>query len=273
MRQRRPSRSVLWFAILAVIGIAAYLLWSKIHQLSREPGPPGPAALRSSAATAEGSLRPAPEPQTLTSAAPELESEDVGNCPQAFSYAAIFHDSPSLAAADAPPSSRQRRQRVEVYGSFFPTRPTVEDRALVLPLPTGEAVLLRIVATSQDPETPPPRRWSVELEEASHTSLKDLETVDPARRPEYPSGAVVLWPVPQDGAAIVGLADLELPPGVTAAIVKAAVDSDGDGSADLLVVEFCCGDRSRRNACDYHCGETWQKLGGNWTRCSSWQPA
>ncbi len=73
--------------------------------------------------------------------------------------------------------------------------------------------------------------------------------------------------------AFVEAADQELPPGVKAPVVSAAVDLTADGSADLLVVEFCCGGRSRRNECDYHCGETWQRLEDGWTRCSWWQPA
>ncbi|MEE8526523.1 MAG: hypothetical protein V3T72_21520, partial [Thermoanaerobaculia bacterium] len=259
MANQQLSKPVLWFAILALIGISTYLLRLKTRQLSEEsvvldrnaarwPAPPP-------------SETPAVEPAPVPSSPPlPSPTRGTGVCGYAISHGTIFHYTPSLSPGDVPPTAQQQRERVEVSGVFFGREPETGSRALVLPYPGGEAVRLRIAQAALVPGAPPPALWFVELEEASHTSLKDLQAVDPGRRPEYPRDAVVIWPVPAGAVALVDAANQELPPGVRAPVVRTAVDLTADGSADLLVVEFCCGDRSRRNECDYHCGETWQRL-------------
>ncbi len=159
--------------------------------------------------------------------------------------------------------------RVEVTPVVFDRQPPPGSEVWVLPYPRGEAVRLKVRAVEPAAAAP---GWLVHLEDAARTPLRNLQA-PPDRRPEAPSEVAVLWPAaattPRAVAGVTG----DLPAGVAPATVNVAVDRDGDGRADLLLVEFCCGDRGAHADCEYLCGETWQRAGGSWHRCSSWQPA
>jgi len=210
---------------------------------------------------------------SVTMAQPSGNADD--QCTYAISSAQIFHYTPDLAPKDVPLTPEQQRERTEVVQIFFDREPTIGTAALVIPKPPGDAVVLHVRGATSDPEAPPPPEWSVELEEATQTSLADLKVLEGAeRRPEYPREAIVIWPAPQGKVKLIAVASETLPASVAIATVKEAVDLDSDDRADLLVVEFCCGDRSRLDeGCEYLCGETWQKIRGAWVRCWWWQPA
>jgi len=188
-----------------------------------------------------------------------------GRCPLEISDASVW-----LLGLEKPAG---KVEAVTVSDVFFKTAPTAGTRALVLPYPEGKAVELAVEAAEQDEESPE-AVWQVRLADGRQTSLVTLEA-PPERRPEAPSRAIVLWPSPGAGATrVTELADDDLPPKVARETVKAAVDLDGDARPDVLVVEFCCGDRNSVEACEYHCGENWQRLqSGEWLRCRAWQPA
>lgn len=187
-----------------------------------------------------------------------------GGCPLAISDASVW-----LLGLEKPAG---KIEAVTVSDVFFEVEPTVGTRTLVLPYPVGKSVELAVEAAEQDEESPDPV-WHVRLEDGQETSLATLEA-PPERRPEAPSRAVVLWPAPEAGAALVAEpAAGDLPSEVGLETVQAAIDLDGDARPDVLVVEFCCGDRTTVEACEYHCGEYWQRLSSGWVRCRAWQPA
>lgn len=184
-----------------------------------------------------------------------------GGCSLAISDASVW-----LLGLEKPAGNVER---VEVAGVFFPRRPVPGSEALVMPYPLGDAVRLRIEGASHEHGAGP---WGVRLAAATQTSLRSLSPQGDRSR-EAPSAAVVLWPAPEHAPQRVLPSPAELPPAVGARTVKVALDLDGDSAADALVVEFCCDDRSAREACEYRCGETWQRVGESWRRCSSWEPA
>lgn len=161
-------------------------------------------------------------------------------------------------------------EKVEVGPVFLRHKPSPGSEALVVPYPAGEPVRLKVLNAERQEDG---ASWLVRLEDARSTSLRELRKSSGDRRPEAPSNAVVLWPAPKGPVRVVSPEPSDLPAEVKPAIVKAALDLDGDGHGDLLLVEFCCGQRATREACEYFCGETWQKIGKRWVRCSSWQPA
>lgn len=158
---------------------------------------------------------------------------------------------------------------VEVTPVAFDRRPEVGSEVWVLPYPQGPAVRLKVRGAERAEAGP---RWLVRLEDARETSLRDLHA-PPGRRPEAPSDAAVVWPAPEAAPQILTVHPADLPADLAAGTVNVAVDVDRDGRADLLIAEFCCGDRASRSDCEYYCGETWQRTGARWRRCSSWQPA
>ena len=185
-------------------------------------------------------------------------------CPVTASSAVIFYPALEKGETGGP---------VWITNAFLDRAPEIDSLALVVPIPAGEPIRLRVVAT----EALENDSWSVRLADAQGTPLERLRNTDPARRPEYPSDAVVVWPTPTAGSVervpVEMLKTEALPPEVVPGVVDAALALHGEG-VDLLVVEFCCGDRTHSDRrCDYHCGEIWQKLQGEWTLCAAWQPA
>lgn len=186
-----------------------------------------------------------------------------GPCPLAISDATVWLLGLEKEAGEI--------ERVSVSPVFFEVEPSIGSHALVLPYPEGEAVELAVEAADRDQDAVEPI-WYVRLEDGRGTSLAKLKA-PPERRPEAPSNAVVLWPAPEGGATRTTPKEEDLPPEVALEIVKAAVDLDADGRPDVLVVEHCCGNRRSSESCEYHCGETWQRVGEAWRRCRVWQPA
>ena len=186
-----------------------------------------------------------------------------GPCPLAVSDATVWLLGLEKEAGEV--------ERVSVSPVFFEVEPSVGSHALVLPYPEGEGVGLAVESADRDEDSAEPL-WHVRLEDGRRTSLARLKA-PPGRRPEAPGNAVVLWPAPKAPAILRTPEEDDLPPDVALETVKAAVDLDGDARPDVLVVEYCCGNRRSSQACEYHCGETWQRVGEVWRRCRVWQPA
>ena len=159
-------------------------------------------------------------------------------------------------------------ERVEVSTVFFDRKPAQGTTALVVPYPRGEAVRLKVLGAERQEDS----SWLVRLEDAKATPLAKLQPSGD-RRPEAPSDAAVLWPAPEGQVRLLPVTAHGLPPEVSPETVKTALDLDGDAHPDVLLVEFCCGQRKTRRDCEYFCGETWQRVGKRWVRCRSWQPA
>ena len=65
----------------------------------------------------------------------------------------------------------------------------------------------------------------------------------------------------------------DLPWGLFPETLRTAIDLDGDGRPDALDLEFCCGDRTTNQGCEYYCGEYWLKDRDSWRKCEAWNPA
>jgi hypothetical protein len=86
---------------------------------------------------------------------------------------------------------------------------------------------------------------------------------------ESPFNAVVIYPAVPFAKSVprVSLKDEMLPKGVARSTVAAAIDLTGDGSPDLLVVEYCFSDATKTpEQCDYSIQDSYEKRNGKWVR-------
>jgi hypothetical protein len=96
----------------------------------------------------------------------------------------------------------------------------------------------------------------------------------PGRRPDSPDDVMVLYPAVKVAQAIAASAVSagDLPPKVSPDLVKIAVDLNGDGQPDALVVELCCYSRAKPVGCDLICGEKYLRTGKAWKLIDKSQP-
>jgi hypothetical protein len=94
----------------------------------------------------------------------------------------------------------------------------------------------------------------------------------PGRSEEFPFPVVIVHPASFDAKAIDPAAAGALPENLVPAVVKGAVDLDGNGDAEVVAAEWCCDDRTRADGCDLTCGGVWVEQAGGWARLREWQP-
>ncbi len=195
---------------------------------------------------------------------------------QAADFEALIAARPDHAAHQSPRPALCRRAIANGYLSrqsgalvvtawSLPTRPEPGTKAWVLTA-EGAAAFAAAVTGSRPSETQDDA-WDATLGVAD----------EPAGLPENLDAASPdLWVILPPGPSAPRKLSLQpdaLPPGVFPRTVVQAFDLEGGGAADGLEVRHCCGDASRREACDYSCGATWQKRDGRWLKCSAWTPA
>lgn len=101
--------------------------------------------------------------------------------------------------------------------------------------------------------------YHVETDDLPDPALRTLPAL-PGRRDEFPFDAAVLYPaVPKAKVVPPGQIRLtQVPKGVLLSQITLALDLNGDGSPDLLIVTYDQGDATIE---DY-----WEKTGANWHR-------
>jgi hypothetical protein len=129
----------------------------------------------------------------------------------------------------------------------------------------GDAGVVRAGIRSSEPSEYPEGAWDARLELPEATASALL-----GERPSLP--ALLLWPASGAAAKAVQPAAGDAPYGVLPESIQIAVDSDGDGRADVLELSYCCKQPSQTEACEYICGGYWQKTGKTWVQCESTQP-
>lgn len=185
-----------------------------------------------------------------------------------FATSVIAQECP-LVASDAVIWRNHYKIRVENIFDFK-SKPKIGSETTVLPYPQGKPVALKITSAKFKRIENVESYWEVSLEDASHTSLKDIKPTG-HRNPDFPSDVVVLWPA-KDKARIAKI-PAALPRNVYRKTVKTAIDLDSNDKADILIVEFNCRHRNESSAkADLTCGETWQKTNNKWILCSSFTP-
>lgn len=88
----------------------------------------------------------------------------------------------------------------------------------------------------------------------------------PGRSQTGPYDVVVLWPANPNAKRLDPATVTGLPDSITPATITTAIDRDGDGAADLVWADWCCGEHTAPRAaeCASPCGEVWEKTGTNW---------
>jgi hypothetical protein len=153
-----------------------------------------------------------------------------------------------------------------VFG--FDREPSVGDKVTVV-APDG-APNLELAITRVKMRDEEDLWWEVELE-----PIKEKHFAEAYRPRDRYFEVVVLYP-PVPGARSISpnkLSSRDLPPDVKRKEIKEAIDLDGDGRSDAILVEYCCQTSERPSgACDLHCGKTFVRNKGVWEQRSQWTP-
>lgn len=167
-----------------------------------------------------------------------------------------------------------------VIPMFLPVEPRIGDQVTVIPDNGVPAFDLHIESTRkrEDPEIG--TWWEVTLETVKSGPL--LSAPPRADRDEeYPVSVITIYPAVEGarGMAPATLDPASIPPATSLDLVHMAADLDGDGSADLLVAQFCCkssAPQSARNGCDdyddYVCSDTFLKTARGWQKVREKRP-
>ena len=167
-----------------------------------------------------------------------------------------------------------------IISTFFPAEPRVGEKVTVIPDNAVAPFDLRILSVKRYdiPELEHPW-WEANLEPVE---AGPLLTAPPRadRHEEYPIGVIVIYPAVEgaQGIAPAKLDEASLPSTTRHQFVHMVADLDADGSADVLVVEFCCknSEKDAKNGCtdydDYVCGEIFLKKSGVWERVRETRP-
>lgn len=143
-------------------------------------------------------------------------------------------------------------------------RPERGAEAWLIPYPSGEEAF-RARALRSEPDPVEPDRWTTHFA-PRRQALASLRESGQGR-------AALLWPADATAPVLVDPRPGDLPWGVVPEIVAAAIDRDGDGRADALVLEHCCGDPASSAECEYFCGANWLLVDDRWLECSTTGPA
>lgn len=149
--------------------------------------------------------------------------------------------------------------RVSAYG--LSRRPEVGAPAWLVPHAGGAPLSLRVGEARQSDY--PEGSWDADFEAPATGAVAG---------PVQENGTL-LWAPPERRPVRVTPRRPELPWGVFPETVRAAVDLDGDGRPDALDTQYCCGDPTTGEACEYLCGDYWLKDHGSWLKCDAWNPA
>lgn len=143
-----------------------------------------------------------------------------------------------------------------ITATSLPPELPAEVEVSVIPLVDLPPAVARTVPTRDGR-----RRISV----IEHPTWKEWPT-PPGRDAHGPFDLVVLYPAIPGAARADAATATGLPDTVTAATISAAIDRDGDGKADLVFTDWCCGEHTSplTPACDAPCGELWSFEGGAW---------
>jgi len=151
----------------------------------------------------------------------------------------------------------------------FKRMPVIGDKVTIVLLGSDISPLnLRIIKAEKKKDACTgglPAWWEVEIEPIKLRKLFDIEPM-PNRSAEYPFDVVVLYPAVKVARQI-GKGQLTrsmLPRGVFINTVKAAIDFTDDRTPDVVVIDYCCGDTRKADACDYTCGRTFKKVRHSW---------
>ncbi len=151
--------------------------------------------------------------------------------------------------------------RVSAYG--LTRRPEAGSSAWLVPH-AGAAPLSLLVGEARQSDYPEDS-WDADFEAPPAGAVAGDGPVQ--------ENATLLWAPPERTPARVTPRRPELPWGVFPETVRAAIDLDGDGRPDALDTQYCCGDTTTGEACEYLCGDYWLKEQGTWLKCDAWNPA
>jgi hypothetical protein len=159
-------------------------------------------------------------------------------------------------------------QVVNVFG--FKKRPATGEEVTIIPLDVNIAPInLRIVETKRGATcggSDSQVWWEVELEPVKQKAFFEISSL-PERREEYPFDVCVIYPAVRFSRQIKGnrLTKSMLPKGVAIRTVKGAIDLTNDGTPDVLIIDYCCGNPNKvAEECSYSCGKTYRKIGNVW---------
>lgn len=168
--------------------------------------------------------------------------------------------------SDLPPWKEIRVKNV--FG--FKQRPVIGRKVTIVPLDVNIAAqdltIVKIKKGASCGGSDVKARWEVELEPIKQKEYFDMTPIA-NRRAEVPFDVAIIYPAVKSARQLLrnDLKQSMLPKGVSLDTVKAAVDLTSDGAADVLLVEYCCGDPGKATgACDYTCGKTFRKVGNSW---------
>ena len=116
--------------------------------------------------------------------------------------------------------------------------------------------------------------WNVELEKIINKEILEIKPIKYDNQ-ELPFEVFIIYPAVEFAKNLPSeeLKQEMIPKGVTISTVEAAIDLDNDKKPDLLYIEFCCGDKSKRaDNCDYNCLEWFKKFNGIWKKVDSANP-
>jgi len=116
--------------------------------------------------------------------------------------------------------------------------------------------------------------WEGKTEDLHFREFFDARPIA-QRREEFPFDVVMIYPSVKYAHAL-GRKQINkamLPKAVASRTVEAAIDLTNDSIPDLLIVSYCCGNRTRPSKyCDYTCQESYRRSTTGWRKVSSAGP-
>lgn len=108
--------------------------------------------------------------------------------------------------------------------------------------------------------------WNIDLEKIINKEILDIKPVK-GNNQELPFEVFTIYPAVEFAKNIPSekLSQQMVPKGITISTIEAAIDLNNDNTPDLIYVEYCCGDKTKRaDNCDYNCIEWYKKINGVW---------
>ncbi len=166
---------------------------------------------------------------------------------------------------------------IEVTNVFgFKKAPSISSTVQVIPM-TLELPILYLNVTETIPrddfDRGSPQWYEVYLNNIQNSQYFEFDGPE-QRRAEYPMDLLIVYP-PMANCSYLdneSINEEDLPNDISSPMLKGALDFDGDGKPDAVIVEFCCDEPKYKN-CDLTCGETYIKYQGEWYMVDSSRPA